>query len=93
MPEQFPHGIEAIKTGCHVSQLVTHGEKDRLDSSSAGRVVELGVTLGGVRDADEGSGGLHSSEGILEALQTAHFTKAKLLVPGKNIGGGETLEK
>ena len=72
---------------------MTHGEKDRLDSSSAGRVVKLGVTLGGVRDTDEGSGGLHGSEGVLEALQTAHFTKAKLLVPGKDICVGETLEK
>ena len=88
MPEQFAHGIEAGETGCHVSQLVTHGEKDRLDSSSARRVVQLCVALGGVRDADEGGGGLEGGERVLEALQTTHFTEAKLLVPGKDIGVG-----
>ncbi|MBO4689913.1 MAG: hypothetical protein J5621_03470 [Paludibacteraceae bacterium] len=88
LAEQFPHGIEAGEPVLHTIYRMAHSEKDRLDSSSAGSIIEFRIALGGVRDANEGGGGLQRCERILEALQTTHPMECKMFLLRQYVRGG-----
>lgn len=85
LAEQLSHRVHALLPCGHVIESMTHGEEDRLDTTSARRVIQFCVTARDVADAHESDRGLHGLQCFLEAVKTAHSAEGELLFPGEKV--------
>lgn len=93
MPEQFTHYFHALCASRHIFGGVAHSEKHRFDAAGARRVVQLGIAVGYIADADEGGLGLRLVDRFLEAVKSADTAEGKTFRPCKAVGGGQVLEE
>jgi len=93
LPEQFAHGFHALGASLHILGGVTHGEEHGLDTLGARRVVQVGISVGYIRHADESGSGLCLIDRFLEALQAADTAEGEAFRLREAVGCGEPFKE